>query len=271
MTKKTILTTLEVRVTEDNGKIVFQPRLIGILTIMVLSALFGLAFYSASNFLDQNSILPKLFVFTSFAILGLSAVMALGAIYRIFRPQNSLFDSTQETVIVNGKSFPLEEVKFPQIETRNVGSTQMATLTVLCQGQKKVILSSTNRTVLEPVQKALAKALRSTYQFGSSVDSKEIPENPASDMFRWLRPAIFFLFGTLVATVGYFVIPDVVLGSRRGGLAALLWPLGIWILAVGLVEVFLLRRNKSLFELRPQILSSLMAVWFASYFLVCAV
>jgi hypothetical protein len=271
MTKNVLFTSTDFIAIEDNGAVIIRQRILGFFVGIGLALIFGILLWWATGLLDPNHLYYKLLTFFSFAILSIAALAGFAAIFRYFRPRQSQFDPQQKTVILDNKNYSFEDITSPQIETVVVRETRIETLTVNCQGIKKVVLSSSNAKALEPLQKALSRIIRSAGEPENSIDLEKNLQNPVLGAFKWIMPGTLLTFGALLSTIGYFTIPEVVLGSRRSGIAALLWPLGFWIGAVGLIDALLILRNKSLFGLPPLILNTLMACLFASYFFVCGV
>lgn len=269
MAKETLYTSLDFLVTRENGVVSLEQRNRGGVVIGLAALALAIGGWWYRGTLDPASAHTLLLTFFC-VIMGISAALVLlGALYFTFRKREHLFDPNTGLVTLRGRTYPMAEMTVPMIKAVSVASTGIETLVMQHKDQSVTLLSSTQAGALAPVEQALSHAFAANA--ASAVTANAPAGTPAQNAGAWSRflPVFLLLFGAVWSGVGYLTMPDVIIGSRRTAGGVLLWPLGLWLIALGLLEAVCLWQGKSFFAAKPRVVQVTLIALFASYFLVC--
>ena len=269
MLKETIYSSLDFLVTRENGVVNLTQRnrsgvVIGVAALAL--ALCGWWFHGTLNPASAHAMLLTFFC----VLMGVgAALLLLSALYFTVRQRGHRFDPNSALATLRRRTYPMSEMTVPAIKTVSVGSTRIEALVMQHKDKEVTLLSSTRAGALVPVQQALSQAFAAA---ATSVGATQAPPvMPAQTVGTWRRflPVFLLLFGALWSAVGYLTMPDVIIGSRRTVGGVLLWPLGLWLMVLGLLEAGYLWRGKSFFASKPQVVQLTLIALFATYFLIC--
>lgn len=269
MAKETLYTSLDFLVTRENGVVCLEQRNRGGVAIGVAALALAAGGWWYRGTLDSASAYAMLLAFFC-AIMGISAaLLLLGALYFTFRKREHRFDPNAGLVSLRGKTYPMSEMTVPMVKAVNVATTGIETLVMQHKDQQKTLLSSTKTGALAPVQQALSQAFAAYAARTVTSDVAPVTSTQNADAWSRFLPVFLLLLGALWSGVGYLTMPDVIIGSRRTAGGVLLWPLGLWLIALGLLEAVCLWRGQSFFAAKPRVVQVTLIALLASYFLIC--
>ena len=269
MAKQIIYSSLDFLVTQDDGVVSLEQRNRGGVVFGVAALVLGALVWWGRTLLDPSSAYAMVMAFFSCLMVICGTLLLFGAVYFTFRPRGHRFDPHAGIATISRRTYPMQTLTAPYIKSVTVGATRIDTLAMQHLGKEITLLSSSSAGALDPVLGALNQAFAAANAAGTARTTQPIIPLQGSATWRRFLPAFLLLLGTLWAVVGYLTMPDVILGSRRSASGVLLWPLGIWLVALGLFEWVFVWRGKSFFDSQPKVIQIALALWFGSYVLVC--
>lgn len=268
MSKTVIYSSLDFLVTDDEGVVNLEQRNRGAVAIGAAAAFIGLLGWWIRIRLDPASAYTLLLTFFCVIMAISSASLLLGALYFTFRKRGHRFDPHTGMAKVQNRVCALDELSAPALKTVTVGSTRIEKLVTQHAGNEITLMSSTSEGALQPVQQALSRVFAAHRAAQPVITADNVAATTVDAWGRFL-PTFLLLFGALWSGVGFLTMPDVILGSRRTAGGVLLWPLGLWLIALGLLEIVCLWRGKSFFAGESKVIKITLMLFMASYFLLC--
>lgn len=246
---------LDFLVTEQDGRIEIEQRnqlgpVIGLGSLLLAGAVYGASHWAPPAY----AMLMTWFA----ALMGLLGFLNLSLSLR--GPRRSRLDPAAGTASVYGRLSALSEVSAARIESTSIGSSTFFSLVVTQRGKNRMLMTLTSRQPLEPVLQAVAATLQQS-------DPSVVV--PGESFLKAFLPPFLLLLGMLWALVGFFTMPDVILG--RHGSGVLLWPLGIWIAGLGILEWLGVPLSDAVLNYREggSRMTWIGLIWFASYAFIC--
>ena len=269
MAKEIIYRNLDFLVTQENGVVSLQKRCIGAVIIGLITLALSLLGWWFRGMLDSSSAYAMLLTFFC-SIFTFCIILLL-----LFAPRVTLFskrgyyrfDPLRGIATLGREECPIQSFTPPYIKSVTTGSTNIDSLVLQFNGKELTLLTAMKAGALEPVQQALARTLEAG---GTTIQIN--PPVEASDTWSKFMLVFLLLFGSLWSGVGYLTMRDVVIVSiwDRKGDGVLLWPLGIWIVALGLLEGFSQWKGQSFFAKNPKLVQFTIAAGIISYIIVCS-
>lgn len=247
---------LDFLVTEQDGRIEIEQRnqlgpWIGLGSLLLAGAVYGGSHWAPPAY----AMLMTWFA----ALMGVLGLLNLSLSLR--GPRRSLLDPSTGIATVYGRASALSELSAPRIESTSIGSSTFFSLVVTQRAKNRMLMTLPAREPLEPVLQAVATLLQ---QPGGPT-----PDLPGESFLKAFLPPFLLLLGVLWSLVGYFTMPEVILG--RSGTGVLLWPLGIWIAGLGLLEWLGVPLSDAVLNFREggRRMTWIGLLWFASYAFLC--
>ena len=266
MAREILYSSLDFRVTREEGVIAVEQRNRGAIVFGAAACLLGLLGWWARSLLPSANAYAMLLHWFCIIMLATGVLLLLGAAYFTLRKRGHRFDPHHGIATLQGRDYLMRELQPPALTAVTVGSTQVHTLVIRHAGQEIALMSSTAEGALDPVHQALSEA----FSANSPLRVDQVNET-ARGSVTWRRflAAFLLLLGVLWSGVGYLTLPDVLLAPRGHDGGVLMWPLGLWLMALGLLEWAYCARGRSFFDGDPRLVRIALAAWLISYFLVC--
>ena len=250
--------SLDFLVTDKAGVLTLQQRNQGALLIGAGSLGCALVGWLARGFVPHAYAL----LLTWFAAITLLCGLLL-VLKPLLRPGVYRFDPHSGLADLAGRVCPLAELSAPRLEVAQFGDSTFHSLVVQRGGKRMMLMTSTSESALDPVLTALQTVL------GASEGAQVVV--PGDSFVKSFVPIFLVVLGILWSGLGYLTARHLVLGGDNWGV--LLWPFGLWLAALGVLDWLGLRIADAVLGLQEARgrLTIIGLLWFLSYYLICRV
>ena len=265
MSKETLYSSVDFLVTRESGVVTLEQRNRGGVIIGVISLALALGCWWARGWFTPGSVYLQVLSFFC-VIMGIAgAALLSGAFYFLFHKRECRFDAHNGVATLRGSTYAMRDIAVPHIQLANVRGSPVNSLVIKAEGRDILLMSSSAPEALEPV----LVALRDIFAANTGAVPTTVGTAQVNGIWGKYWAVFLLVLGALWSAVGYLTMPDVILGSRRSAGGVLLWPLGLWLIALGLLEALLLWRGHSLFAARTGLRRLTLLALLISYLLVC--
>jgi hypothetical protein len=265
--KRILFETSGIVVFEDGLRLIFKKKTGPLLKFFIPALGFTLLSFFLSKITDQTAF-GIMAWWATCIFVGVSFLFALIVLYTLFFG-TTVIDRIQHEIRTPRKRVLLSDVTSIEVQHVTIMDTDLYCLTALLKKGKIYLVEGQSPVSLD--------SLRGLEKTCNIVIGKKIAEDRSITPSHTGLSANIFIgsviigIGAVWSIAGFFLIPDIVLTHFSNSPGVLLWPLGIWIIILGLFECW----ETSLFPWRESRIASrklkfiLIALWTASYFIIC--
>ncbi len=267
-----LLNTADIEVKDEMGTITIRrkPGFYFILSGGLIGLAFLLQFIPYEMLHDAPQAVKALSNAFSSMLIILAMLMLM--IYILFPNRNiRIVDKRRGSILYDGNYIPFTKVGEITLRSVSIQNVTSLSIVALVDGKEIYLVPgqlATHRVALEELT-----ALIREYVFNTTSQEWPAPQEAEASSglsfeSRYLA-AFFLILGTLFSLFTYSYAPKVILVAHGANL--LLWPLGFWIAAIGVAEIFRIPVWKTMSK--GPLLHRLLfdALWTGSYFLICIV
>src|SRR6266568_1774404 len=261
-------------VTESNGVITLSPKGSAFLPIGGgLAICAGALFFALSraHILD-NDALDQLLVWAAAIVTPAGCLLlALGVIAAIVnrRTKTYVLDCNRGIMTRGSATYPFSRITGFRLATVPLFNRELCVLLADIDGKEVKLASDLEREPLSRVVEHLNRAVLNAAAPSRPAD-QGVPLPPVASAVARHSVGIFLLaLGAIWSTAGYFLLQDVIITRPGVGHGPLLWPLGIWLAALGLSDFVGLPFARWVVERRSWRRYAVGAIVVGSYMVVC--
>lgn len=259
---QTLLRTLDLEVV-DTGDCIEIRRRAAIFLILGAAATIALGGAIALDRSGKGLLTPWLcaILVLLWALLGVATLVTLSR-------KPVVFDRLRQTLFFSGRMIPLPLVKNIEVAVVEFGRQRAMSITAQIEGRKQFIVSGQPEKHHARVE-SIANELRRLVSASAPVSAGAAA--PASTLPNQFMGTLLIVLGALWSGAGYFFATNLVLVNAHSATGdsgrdpVLFWPLGFWIAALGVLELF----GISVLKLRGTKRVIAAVLFMGSYFLIC--
>jgi len=259
---RVIYEAADTRVTVTEGRLVFERRTTFLLGLGAGVLGLGLGFSALARWGGAEALLPGSFLYWTGTLMvvlgGLNLLLGLGL---ALWPATAV-DPAAGTLVAGLRRIPLSELDgIDVVETHFGGRTLVRLVARSRQGPVRLLggQDASRRAEVEAVATQVRAAL------GLAGGTSPAVTHAA----RAFPAALLLTLGTLWAASGRLMAPDLVLTVPQGSVGFRLWPFGLWLVALGAMELLGFQVHSTLVGSWSRHRVLLFVVVMGSYALVC--
>lgn len=268
-----VLKSRHTLVIEKKGKIIVKARKGSMLAIIAGEIVVAVLAYTASGRrITADGALERLCFLASIVLIAFAALMSLILALQS-ATSKTVFDVDARTMRRGGKRFDLSRAGGLEVQSRPFADKQLHFLCVNVDGRQLRIASETDPADLRKAASLLEGRLGSRPAAeGAAVAAEASASDAAQGSPRAgsaFIGAFLIAFGALWGGGGYFFLRDVIFTMLPEYGGPLLWPFGLWLIALGACELARIPLFRRMLEGRSRGKAVALIVFFGSYLLIC--